>query len=90
MTDKNNVWFPAKENGWGWGKPKVWQGWFVQFLYLCAVVFISYLVDPKTELLRWVLFVSFTTLILLFTYYVKGEKPSWKWKAIEKDKRRFK
>lgn len=27
-TSKNkNIWFPAKKFGWGWGLPKVWQGW---------------------------------------------------------------
>lgn len=26
-TQKTTIWFPAKSHGWGWGVPKVWQGW---------------------------------------------------------------
>jgi hypothetical protein len=89
MTDKKTVWFPAKKNGWGWGKPTAWQGWFVQMLYLFTVGFISFSVDPKIELLKWILLVSISTLILLVVYYVKGDAPSWKWKPIEKEKRRL-
>jgi len=26
-SDKNDIWFPAKKFGYGWGMPKKWQGW---------------------------------------------------------------
>jgi hypothetical protein len=90
MTDKNTAWFPAKENGLGWGRPTAWQGWFVQMFYLFSVGFISFWVDPKVELLEWILLVSVSTSILLAIYYIKGESPNWKWKQIEKSKKRFK
>ena len=43
--------------------------------------------DPKMELLKSA--VSVSTLILIACYYWKGEAPNWKWKTIEKDKRKW-
>ncbi len=84
MAEKKTIWFPAKENGVGWGKATVWQGWFVQMLYLIALGLISFLVDPKIELVKWLICVSIATLALFVVYYVKGEAPSRNWKRIEK------
>lgn len=81
---KKNTWFPAKENGWGWGKPHAWQGWLSQFIYLVAVALTSYLIDPKVELLNWAIVVTILTLCLIFLYVVKGDAPSWRWKRIKR------
>jgi hypothetical protein len=90
MTNKKKaVWFPAKKNGWGWGRPNTWQGWTVLALYLLTVVIISIVNDPKAELLKWAVSVVISTLILIACYYWKGEAPNWKWKTIEKDKRKW-
>lgn len=89
MTDKKTVWFPAKKNGLGWGRPTVWQGGVVQLLYLLSVGLISFLVDPKEALSRWLVLVSIATVVLFIVYFVKGEAPSWKLKKIEKEKRRL-
>ncbi|NLQ16664.1 hypothetical protein HGG82_03365 [Marinomonas sp. M1K-6] len=89
MTDKKTVWFPAKENGWGWGKPNTWQGWLVLVLYIATVAVVSLTVDPKVELLKWAVIVSVSTLVLLLVYLWKGDAPNWKWKPIEKDKRKW-
>lgn len=89
MTSKKDVWFPAKKNGWGWGKPVVWQGWVVMVSYLLTITLFSYVYDPKTELFNWSVAVGACTLVLIAMYIWKGEAPSWTWKAIEKDKRRW-
>ncbi|WOD08164.1 hypothetical protein [Marinomonas sp. GJ51-6] len=89
MTDKKAVWFPAKKNGFGWSRPTAWQGWFVQMFYLFSVGLISFFVDPKEELSTWLILVSISTVTLLVVYYVKGEAPNWKWKTIDKEKRRL-
>lgn len=90
MTDKKKtIWFPAKKNGWGWGRPNTWQGWAVLVAYLLTVVFISIANDPKSELLKWAVSVVISTLILIGFYYWKGEAPNWKWKTIDKEKRKW-
>jgi hypothetical protein len=33
MTDRPSYWFPAKRYGWGWGLPRVWQGWAVMVVF---------------------------------------------------------
>lgn len=33
-----NIWFPAKMFGWGWGFPVKWQGWVVFGLYLILLL----------------------------------------------------
>jgi uncharacterized BrkB/YihY/UPF0761 family membrane protein len=53
------------------------------------VVVISIVNDPKTELLKWAVSMVISTLILIACYYWKGEAPNWKWKTIEKDKRKW-
>ncbi|MGO2354360.1 MAG: hypothetical protein ACTH58_06460 [Marinomonas foliarum] len=89
MTDKKTVWFPAKDNGWGWGKPTTWQGWIVLVAYFLAVVVVSFRFDPKIELLNWAISVVACTIFLIGMYVWKGEAPNWKWKTIEKDKRKW-
>lgn len=89
MTDKKAAWFPAKENGWGWGKPTSWQGWGVIVGYLLSIALVSFWVDPKVDVLTWVGWVSVCTLALIGMYVWKGESPNWKWKTIEKEKRKW-
>lgn len=33
-------WFPVRpaRNGWGWGLPLVWQGWFVLLIFLMLLI----------------------------------------------------
>ncbi len=88
-TPQKETWFPAKKNGWGWGKPHAWQGWMVLAVYFIAVAIISFFYDSKVELLQWSIWVGSITVLLLVIYIVKGDSPSWKWKPIKK-KRRFK
>ncbi|MBJ7536699.1 hypothetical protein [Marinomonas transparens] len=90
MSDSKKVtWFPAKKNGWGWGKPNTWQGWLVWSLYMFVVIAISFIFDPKETLIQWSIWVGISTFLLLLIYYIKGESPSWKWKRIERKKHKL-
>ncbi len=42
LTRSKQIWFPAKKFGWGWGQPKVWQGWVA--LVSCLTVGLAPLV----------------------------------------------
>ncbi|MEL0611661.1 MULTISPECIES: hypothetical protein [Marinomonas] len=86
---KKNTWFPAKKNGWGWGKPHAWQGWVVLAVYFLSIALVSVMHDPKVVLMRWGAWVAVLTSLLILVYIVKGDSPSWKWKRIKK-KRLFK
>ncbi|REG86795.1 hypothetical protein [Marinomonas pollencensis] len=88
-TDKASTWFPAKKNGWGWGKPNTWQGWFVLGAYFIGVATVSVIHDPKLSLMRWAAWVAGLSVLLIIVYIVKGAPPSWKWQRIKK-KRLFK
>lgn len=33
----DDIWFPAKRYGWGWGFPITWQGWIVMAAFLALV-----------------------------------------------------
>ncbi|MCB5160831.1 hypothetical protein [Marinomonas algarum] len=83
------VWFPAKKNGWGWGKPCTWQGWLVMLIYLASIILFSVAIDPKVDLLPWSIAIGTSTLLLITMYVWKGDAPNWQWKTIDKKKRRL-
>ena len=33
MNNEQQYWFPTKRYGWGWGVPRMWQGWAVLAAY---------------------------------------------------------
>jgi hypothetical protein len=39
-THARVYWFPVRpaRDGWGWGLPRVWQGWMVLALYVGALI----------------------------------------------------
>lgn len=72
-------WFPAKRYGWGWGPPRVWQGWAV-----LAAFFVLLLVGGVSILPRlgapWFVAYSFLLCVALMAIcWMKGERPSWRW-----------
>lgn len=89
MSENKSVWFPAKKNGWGWGKPCAWQGWLVMMVYLATIIILSYAIDPKVDLVNWAISIGVSTTLLIVMYIWKGEAPNWQWKAIDKKKRRL-
>jgi hypothetical protein len=37
MDQRGEYWFPAKRYGWGWGPPRVWQGWVVLAIFFALL-----------------------------------------------------
>jgi hypothetical protein len=38
MKEENEIWFPAKKHGFGWGLPVSWKGWVVLAIYALLLV----------------------------------------------------
>lgn len=80
MSDsKNDIWFPAKTYGWGWGFPVTWQGWTVFAVYLLMVFAGIYYLLPVFG--HWVFlgYIIFLSIVLILVCWAKGEKPKWRW-----------
>jgi hypothetical protein len=77
-TEKK-IWFPAKRYGWGWGPPVCWQGWAVILAWVIllsiGVLFLTMTQHPIICAAYAIVFV----IALMVTYYLKGEKPRWRW-----------
>ena len=79
MTIKpTNYWFPAKRYGWGWGMPSVWQGWAVLIAFGVLLAIGAIILPPKPDALRFVLYTSGLSVVLVGICYLKGEPPSWR------------
>lgn len=79
MTDEDNdIWFPAKRYGWGWGFPITWQGWVVLlgYLVLLALGVNEFLRAPN---LMFFAYLALITVGLIAICYQKGEAPRWRW-----------
>ena len=80
MSDRSNkYWFPAKRYGWGWGFPRMWQGWVVFFAYLAAVVAISFSFSPAQNAPAFYAALVIATIVLFLVCWLKGEPPRWRW-----------
>jgi mxaL protein len=79
VSNKQTYWFPAKRYGWGWGPPRVWQGWAVlaAFIGLFAAGF--WMFPPKSELVPFLAYAVFLTAVLIAICWIKGEPPRWRW-----------
>lgn len=78
MNKPRQYWFPAKKFGWGWGPPRVWQGWVVVILSLAMVALGALRLLP----LHPIAFLFYTLIIagvLTFICYITGEPPQWRW-----------
>ena len=76
MADENSCWFPAKRFGWGWGPPRVWQGWAVLTLWLIALLAgLLWFRHPGARSG----FVLAMGAVLTGICYLKGEPPRWRW-----------
>ncbi len=77
-TKKKRYWFPAKKNGWGWGFPRVWQGWATLLFYFLAIALNFYFFPTSDEknILAFVLIVMLLSVALVDVCFVKGEPPA--------------
>ncbi len=73
---KKELWFKAKEYGWGW-YPCSWQGWLV--LLAWAVLFVLAIVKMDHEWLKNLVFIIILIAVLIGICLKKGEKPRWRW-----------
>lgn len=79
MNRDDDIWFPAKRYGWGWGLPRVWQGWVVLGLYLLMLGIGVAGIDPERQLglfLAWTIGWSVPFAVVC---WLKGEKLRWRW-----------
>jgi hypothetical protein len=72
-------WFPAKRYGWGWGLPRIWEGWVTLsgFFGLLGVGLI--VVPPRQSMIGFVAWVAVLTVMLIAICAWKGEPPRWRW-----------
>lgn len=83
---KKDLWFRAKNYGWGW-YPASWQGWLVIGIYI-LIVFglirlneVGFETEDPESVTNTFLPVVILTAILILVSYLKGEKPEWRWKG---------
>ena len=78
MNDGDDIWFPAKRYGWGWGLPVAWQGWIVLLAY---TVLIGYGVArfARTATAAFLVYTGVLTVGLIAICWWKGERPRWHW-----------
>jgi len=80
-------WFKAKWYGWGW-TPVKWQGYVSLIIFILIVVLDVLFLESKTSVTgeveknAFIIFMTviiFSTLLLIFVCYKKGETPRWNW-----------
>lgn len=74
---RESYWFRAHKRGIGW-VPATWQGWWINALYVVALVYSFFLVDGRSHSVSDTLinflphFLLFSALLIIITY-LKGE-----------------
>ncbi len=75
VESPTRYWFPAKRIGWGWGAPRVWQGWAVIALYVLVLLASALVLRGSPWRLA---VVPLATVVLLVACLVKGEPVRWR------------
>lgn len=79
MSAEPRHWFPAKRYGWGWGIPRVWQGWAVMASFLGLQLLGARSLLPGREPVAFILYSALLCALLFAICWVKGEPPRWRW-----------
>ena len=79
MTATPRYWFPAKRYGWGWGPPKVWEGWAVLVAFFALLTAGGMVLLPQNSPLLFVAYAALLCVVLIAVCWVKGESPRWRW-----------
>lgn len=79
MTATPKYWFPAKRYGWGWGPPRVWQGWVVLAVFFGLLVIGTVTVLPAKGPHVFLVYTAFLCAVLIAVCWIKGERPRWRW-----------
>lgn len=80
----DNIWFPAKRYGWGWGPPIRWQGWAVIGGWLAVfgaaiLLLIKSSLEPVLVAALLLVFSLLWSGVLIAICWAKGETPRWRW-----------
>jgi hypothetical protein len=78
MTASPKYWFPAKRYGWGWGLPRVWQGWLVIVTFAVLVLGGAIILLPKYGPIAFVSYSAVLCAVLVVICRIKGEPPTWR------------
>ncbi|MEQ1517103.1 MAG: hypothetical protein ABL931_11510 [Usitatibacteraceae bacterium] len=78
MAIEKQYWFPVKRAGWGWGFPRVWQGWAVMAVYFCLVLGGAVVLLPSRGSGAFVAYCALLTVLLVAVCWIKGEPPGWR------------
>jgi len=79
MERSQDIWFPAKRFGWGWGLPVRWQGWLALAIYVAAVAWGVILYSPTRNIGAFLAVVLLATFVFGLVCWWKGEAPRWRW-----------
>jgi hypothetical protein len=74
-ADRPVYWFPAKRFGWGWGLPRVWQGWLVLAIFAALVGAGAVSLLPSRGPGAFVAYSVVLCLGLMGVCIIKGEPP---------------
>jgi hypothetical protein len=78
MQDPPAYWFPAKQRGWGWGPPAVWEGWAVMAVFVAALVTGAMVLLPSDGRTVFVGYAALLCAMLVAVCWIKGEPPAWR------------
>lgn len=78
MPENKAYWFPAKRYGWGWGLPKVWQGWVVMAIFGLLLVAGAVFLLPSRGQIAFVIYSALLCVLLVAVCWAKGEPPAWR------------
>lgn len=83
MANKNNYWFKAHRLGIGW-TPATLEGWLLVLTYI-LIVLVAFWESYRDNYTTLTLIkgmaptIGFSTVVLLFIAYKKGEPLKWRW-----------
>ena len=77
-SDARKYWFPAKRVGWGWGAPRVWQGWAVLAVLFVLIVAGAVVLLPGRSPFAFLAWTILLCALLVVVCWRTGEPPRWR------------
>ncbi|PRE45417.1 hypothetical protein C6P97_07335 [Burkholderia multivorans] len=78
MHETSHYWFLAKDYGWGWGFPVLWQGWAVLLVYIFSLLLIGKVFRPDRRLGPFLFAVVLLSAAFFGVVWATGEPPQWR------------